>query len=59
MDSYQRARIFLRSYAGAAPGEVDGVVQLNVLIPASVAPGGMVPVVIGTGGQTGATMAVN
>jgi uncharacterized protein (TIGR03437 family) len=46
-------------YAGAAPGEVDGVVQLNVLLPASVTPGGAVPVVIGMSGQTGATMALN
>jgi trimeric autotransporter adhesin len=35
-------------YAGAAPGEVDGVVQLNVLIPATVTPGGGLPVVIVT-----------
>jgi uncharacterized protein (TIGR03437 family) len=49
-------------YAGAAPGEVDGVVQLNVLIPAPLTPGGALPVVISIGGvnsQTGATIAVN
>jgi uncharacterized protein (TIGR03437 family) len=49
-------------YAGAAPGEVDGVVQLNVLIPASLTPNGALPVVIsidGVSSQTGATIAVN
>jgi uncharacterized protein (TIGR03437 family) len=49
-------------YAGAAPGEVDGVVQLNVLIPVSLTPGGALPVVISIGGlssQTSATIAVN
>jgi uncharacterized protein (TIGR03437 family) len=49
-------------YAGAAPGEVDGVVQINVLIPATVTPGGAVPVVIIIGevsSQAVATMAVN
>jgi uncharacterized protein (TIGR03437 family) len=48
-------------YAGAAPGEVDGVVQFNVLIPASLTPGAALPVVISIGGmssQMGATMAV-
>lgn len=49
-------------YAGAAPGEVDGVVQLNVLIPESLTPRGALPVIISIGGmnsQTGATIAVN
>lgn len=49
-------------YAGAAPGEVDGVVQLNVLIPASLTPGRALPVVIsndGVSSQVGPTMAVN
>jgi uncharacterized protein (TIGR03437 family) len=49
-------------YAGAAPGEADGVVQINVLIPASLTPGGALPVVIsidGVSSQTGTTIAVN
>jgi uncharacterized protein (TIGR03437 family) len=37
------------SYAGAAPGEVNGVTQINVQIPAGVQPGGYVPVVLKAG----------
>jgi uncharacterized protein (TIGR03437 family) len=49
-------------YAGAAPSEVDGVLQLNVLVPTSLAAGTSLPVVIsirGANSQTSATMAVN
>ena len=34
------------TYAGAAPQEVAGVMQVNVQIPAQVTPGNAVPVVI-------------
>jgi len=49
------------TYAGAAPGEVAGVVQVNVQIPAGVATGGAVPVTVNVGGvaaQQGVTIAV-
>ncbi len=36
-------------YAGAAPSEVAGVMQVNVQIPAGVQPGGYVPVVLQVG----------
>jgi trimeric autotransporter adhesin len=36
-------------YAGGAPGEVAGVMQVNVQIPAGVQPGGYVPVVLTVG----------
>lgn len=39
-------------YAGAAPGEVAGLMQINVLIPASVTPGGYVPVVLQVGNNS-------
>jgi len=38
----QSARV---TYSGAAPGEVAGVMQVNVQIPSGVQPGGYVPVV--------------
>jgi uncharacterized protein (TIGR03437 family) len=49
------------NYCGEAPGATAGLVQVNALIPASVAPGGNVPVTItinGVASQTGVTMAV-
>jgi uncharacterized protein (TIGR03437 family) len=49
------------TYAGAAPGEVAGVVQVNVQIPAGVAVGGAIPVTVSVGGiaaQQGVTIAV-
>jgi uncharacterized protein (TIGR03437 family) len=49
-------------YVGGAPGEVAGVLQINVQIPPGVAPGGAVPVVIRVGGavsQAGVTIAVS
>jgi uncharacterized protein (TIGR03437 family) len=36
-------------YAGAAPGQVAGLIQVNVQIPAGVQPGGYVPVVLQVG----------
>jgi uncharacterized protein (TIGR03437 family) len=49
-------------YSGAAPGTVEGLTQIDVLIPASVAAGPTVPIVVTIGGvpsQTGITVAVN
>jgi uncharacterized protein (TIGR03437 family) len=48
-------------YAGAAPEEVSGAVQINATVPQSVAPGSALPVVISVGNapsQTGVTIAV-
>ena len=39
-------------YAGGAPGQVAGLMQLNVQIPSGVQPGGYVPVVLRVGDQT-------
>jgi uncharacterized protein (TIGR03437 family) len=36
-------------YAGGAPGLVEGVIQVNAVIPAGVIPGARVPVVIASG----------
>jgi len=36
-------------YAGAAPGAVAGLMQINLQIPADVTPGGYVPVVLNVG----------
>jgi len=49
-------------YAGAAPGLMPGVIQINAEIPQSVVPGNAVPVTVTIGGatsQAGVTMAVN
>ena len=49
-------------YVGGAPGEVAGLLQINVQIPASVTPGSAVPVLIRVGGatsQSGVTIAVS
>jgi uncharacterized protein (TIGR03437 family) len=49
------------TYAGGSPNEVAGLLQVNVTIPAGVATGASVPVVITVGtaaSQTGVTMAV-
>ena len=50
------------SYAGGAPGEVAGLMQVNVQIPANVAPGNAVPVTVEVPGysttQPGVTIAV-
>jgi len=37
------------NFAGAAPGEITGVMQINVTIPAGVTPGNAVPVTIAIG----------
>jgi uncharacterized protein (TIGR03437 family) len=49
-------------YAGEAPGEVAGLMQVNVLVPQGASPGPTVPVTINVGGivsQAGVTIAVN
>jgi uncharacterized protein (TIGR03437 family) len=49
------------AYAGTAPDEVYGLLQINVTVPAGVTPGPAVPVVLTVGGvssQAGLTMAV-
>jgi len=48
-------------YAGSAPGEVEGVVQINAIVPQSVTPGLALPVLVTVGGVTslaGVTIAV-
>ena len=48
-------------YAGAAPGLVSGVLQVNARVPAEVGPGGAVAVVVTVGGvssQAGVTLGV-
>jgi len=48
-------------YSGNAPGEVEGVVQINALVPQSVTPGVALPVVLtiaGVASQPGVTIAV-
>jgi len=39
-------------YAGAAPGNIPGLFQVNAVVPANVAPGDAVPVHVKIGGQT-------
>jgi uncharacterized protein (TIGR03437 family) len=49
------------TYYGAAPGEVEGLMQVNVQIPSGVEAGGYVPVVLKAGtvvSQAGVTIAV-
>ncbi len=49
-------------YAGSAPGEIAGVLQVNAVVPQGTAPGPSVPVVLTVGGATsqpGVTIAVN
>jgi uncharacterized protein (TIGR03437 family) len=41
------------TYQGAAPGLVAGVMQINAQIPAGVAPGAAVPVIVSAGGTPG------
>jgi uncharacterized protein (TIGR03437 family) len=48
-------------YAGSAPGEVSGVVQINAVVPQTLTPGTALPVQISIGGipsQTGVTVAI-
>ena len=49
-------------YAGSAPGEVAGLLQVNAVVPPGVSRGAAVPVTVSVGGiasQTGVTIAVN
>jgi len=49
------------NYCGEAPGSTAGLVQVNALVPQSIAPGDNVPVTITIGGvtsKTGVTLAV-
>jgi uncharacterized protein (TIGR03437 family) len=49
------------NYAGRAPGDVFGVLQINAQIPAGVSPGPSVPLQVGIGGvlsQSGVTVAL-
>jgi len=49
-------------YVGGAPGEVAGLLQINVRIPAGLMPGKAVPVFISNGArqsQAGVTIAVS
>ena len=43
-------------YAGSAPGAVDGVVQMNVVVPSTLTPGTTLPVVVTIGGVTSQTV---
>jgi uncharacterized protein (TIGR03437 family) len=49
-------------YSGAAPESVEGLTQIDVVIPSTVTPGPTVPIVVTIGGvasQTGITLSVN
>lgn len=46
------------SYAGGAPGEVAGLLQVNALIPAGIQTGNAVPVVITVGGVVSQTVTI-
>jgi uncharacterized protein (TIGR03437 family) len=49
-------------YAGSAPGEVAGLLQVNAVVPQGVSPGLAAPVTVSVGGiasQAGVTIAVN
>jgi uncharacterized protein (TIGR03437 family) len=41
-------------YAGAAPGEVEGLMQIDVQIPSGIAAGSQVPVVLQVGSAVSA-----
>jgi uncharacterized protein (TIGR03437 family) len=48
-------------YAGNAPGEVEGVVQINVTVPQNAIPGIALPILVTIGGvmsETGVTVAI-
>jgi len=48
-------------YAGSAPGEVAGLLQVNAVVPRGVGPGSAVPVTVRVGeiaSQAGVTIAV-
>ena len=49
-------------FAGASPGSVFGLVQINALVPQTVSPGAAVPLTLtigGTGAQPGVTAAIS
>ena len=49
-------------YAGSAPGEVEGLIQINAMIPQNVAPSSFVPIALTIGGVASpiaATIAVD
>ncbi|MGO9259065.1 MAG: hypothetical protein ACLQU1_22505 [Bryobacteraceae bacterium] len=49
-------------YAGSAPGEVAGLLQVNAVVPQGVEPGSAVPVTVSVGGvasQSGVVIVVN
>ena len=49
------------SFAGSAPGEVEGLVQINAVVPANLAPGASIPIEVDIGAtvsQAGVTVAV-
>jgi len=54
-------QLVIPQYAGGAPGEVAGVLQVNAQIPNSIQPGNAVPVVlqVGTNSSQTATIAVS
>jgi uncharacterized protein (TIGR03437 family) len=48
-------------YAGSAPDSIAGLLQVNAVVPQSVAPGSAVPIIVSVGGspsQSGVTIAV-
>jgi len=48
-------------YAGSPPGEVNGVVQINAVVPQTLTPGPALPVQVSIGcrqSQTGVTVAI-
>jgi uncharacterized protein (TIGR03437 family) len=48
-------------YAGSAPGEIAGLLQVNAVVPQGVGPGSVVPVTVSVGGiasQAGVRIAV-
>ncbi|MGA3190332.1 MAG: hypothetical protein ABSF22_24770 [Bryobacteraceae bacterium] len=48
-------------YAGSAPSEVEGVVQINVIVPQGITPGAALPVLVTIGGvvsQAGVTVSI-
>jgi uncharacterized protein (TIGR03437 family) len=49
-------------YAGAAPGDMPGLFQINAVVPSTVQPGNQVPVVVKVGAEssaTGVTLAIH
>ena len=49
-------------YAGSAPGLINGTIQINARVPATVSPGAAAPVILQVGGamsRAGITIAVD